>query len=94
MKNKIVSLLKNLVIKQEGGISFSKIWAWITGVLAAIVLLHTQLDAIGVIIPVVMLPIFKFAAIASALITAIRVRNASSPSPILPPSPNPPTAGK
>jgi len=84
----LVAMLKTWIMKNEGGLSWSKAWAWITGALATIVLLHTQLDVIGIIIPVAMLPIFKFAAIASAIITAIRVRNASSP------TPTPPTTGK
>lgn len=85
---KIVQMLKTWIMKNEGGLSWSKFWAWITGVLTTIVLLHTQLNAIGIMIPVALLPIFKLAAIASALITAIRIRNASSQ------TPTPPTTGK
>ena len=88
---KLVPMLKTWIMKNEGGLSWTKVWAWITGALATIVLLHTQLDLIGIVIPVAMLPIFKFAAIASSIITAIRVRNAASGSAT---PPTPPTTGK
>jgi uncharacterized membrane protein len=79
-----IAMLKNLIMKPEGGISWSKAWAWITTILGAIVLLYAQIVAAGVTIPAELLPVFKFAAIISGLITAIRVRNASSPAPTLP----------
>lgn len=80
-KAKISPIVKSCVMKKEGGVSWSKIWAWITGTLATIVLLNAQLVSAGIPIPPEALPIFKFAAVASALITAIRMRNAASPTP-------------
>lgn len=86
----IIAMLKTWIMKNEGGLSLSKVWAWITGTLATIVLLHAQLGAAGIVIPLALLPFFKFAAIVSALITAVRVRNASSPAPVV----QTPTTGK
>lgn len=79
-----IAMLKNLIMKAEGGISWSKAFAWITTILGAIVLLNAQIVAVGITIPVALIPVFKFAAIISGLITAIRMRNSSSPAPTLP----------
>ena len=77
MKN-FIAKFKILIVKAEGGFSFTKMWAWVTAVISAVVALQSQLVAVGITIPVHLLPWFKVAAIASAVITVIRARNAAS----------------
>jgi hypothetical protein len=90
--NAILAKLKVLIVKAEGGISFTKVWAWITGLISTVVALQGQLGAIGVSIPAHLLPWFKVAAIASAVITAIRARNAASGDVSAPDAPATPAA--
>jgi hypothetical protein len=82
MIKKILDSLKVLIVKAEGGgISLTKLWAWVTAFISAIVALQGQLVAIGITVPPNLLPWFKVAAIASAVITVIRARNAASDAP-------------
>lgn len=85
--------LKNLIMKTEKEVSWTKIWAWITSLLTAIILLHSQITAAGVPIPADMMPIFKTASIISGLITALRMRNANNGN-ITPPAAEPAKDGK
>lgn len=62
-------------MRNEKEISWSKVWVWITGALTTVVMMHEQLTSMGITIPTEILPYFNFAATASAVITALRIRN-------------------
>lgn len=59
-------------------VSFSKLWAELAGVLGIIVAFQSQLVSLGIDIPSRFSIYFKVAAIGSALVAAIRLRNSSS----------------
>lgn len=89
--------LKACFLKEEGKISVSKMLIWLTGVLAIIAELNTDLTAMGITIPAKFVPYIKDAAILSALLTAFRLRfgigknSASTTAPAAPTAPEQPT---
>ena len=80
MVSKVLATFVKQLVKdvETSKISWSKIWSIITASLGSVVLLNEQLVAVGISIPAQLLPVFKGAAIISALITAIRLRNSAS----------------
>ena len=59
-------------------VSFTKIWAELAGLLGIIVAFQGQLTALGIDIPTKFTIYFKVAAIASAILSAIKMRNTIS----------------
>jgi hypothetical protein len=88
IKTLVIKLLKALIFKAEGGVSWSKTWAWVAGGLAIVSQTATQITAAGLTIPAEIVPFIKYAAIASGITSVIRTRNSASPSPT-PESPKP-----
>jgi len=61
-----------------GGLSFSKLWAELAGLLGMVIAFQGQLVALGISIPPQFMIYFKIAAIGSAILAAIRLRNSVS----------------
>jgi hypothetical protein len=59
-------------------VSFSKLWAELAGLFGILVAFQSQLVSLGIDIPSRFSIYFKIAAIGSAVIAAIRLRNSSS----------------
>lgn len=59
-------------------VSFTKLWAELAGVLGLIITFQNQLVAFGIDIPSKFSIYFKMAAIASAIMSAIKMRNTIS----------------
>ena len=73
-------IIKKLIYKESNKISVSKVSIWIAGILTAVLELNAQLIAAGITIPHELIPVFKVAAVASAVIAGIRLRDATSKS--------------
>lgn len=76
-----MKFLKGLILKDSGKISLSKLTVWLAGVTTAIAELNVQIAAAGIPIPPELLPVVKAAAITSAVIAGIRLRNAATNKP-------------
>ena len=73
-----MNFLKSLILKAEGGISWSKFCVWLAGASFFIAEFTVQLTAAGIAIPVVLLPYIKAITVASAVVAGMRLRNAAS----------------
>lgn len=75
----VKKLLAHLILDlRSSKVSWSKIWSLITATISSVVLLQQQLINVGISIPTELMPYFKVAAILSALVTVIRLRNSAS----------------
>jgi len=78
LKVKIAGAIRYIILKEGGKISISKSLACLAGLCGLIVASQQVIIANGVIIPPVLMPICKYAAIISGIIALIRTRNAKS----------------
>ena len=79
IKDLLIQLLKTLILKAEGGLSWSKMTAWVAAGLAIVSQTAAQITAAGLPIPVELVPYIKYAAIFSGVVSVIRTRNSASP---------------
>lgn len=77
VKKKIVTFLKNLILKNTGELSWSKFTIWLAGTSTAVIELSQQLTAAGIAIPAPLIPYIKGISIISAVIAGLRLRNAA-----------------
>lgn len=70
----MIKFLKSLIMKENGELSVSKLLIWITGVLATVSQINSELIAAGITIPPKLVPYIKDATILSGIITGLRLR--------------------
>ena len=75
----MVKLLKTLILKAEGGFSWTKFFYWVTTVCGIVTMLPGEMSQLGLIVTPKIQHLVVVAGMVSFLIAGIRNRNASSP---------------
>lgn len=87
----MVKFLKTLILKAEGGFSWTKFFYWVTTVCGIIALLPAEMSQLGMTVAPKIQHLVMIAGMVSFLVAGIRNRNASSPDAPAPVAPTTPT---